>query len=65
MVAEDYDLGVGCFFISKSEHAAVTGLNSKGVEEVRRYHGAFDLNGLVRSGEVEKRISLPSAVVFK
>ncbi len=61
VVAENNNLGIRCFFIGKSEHAAVTGLNAEGVEEARRYHGAFDLNGLVGSGEIEKRIS-PTAL---
>ena len=66
MVAEDYDLGIGCFFVGQGKHASITRLNAKGVEEARRYHGAVDLNGLVGSGEVEERISHgPSAVVFK
>src|ERR1700683_1650687 len=54
MVAKDYDLGIGCFFISKCKHASITRLHAQGVEEARRYHRAFDLNGRVVSGEVEK-----------
>jgi hypothetical protein len=66
MLAENYNLGIRRFFISQSKHAAVAGLDAKGVEIARRYHGTIDLDGFVSSSEIEKRISdRPGAVVFK
>src|ERR1700735_5643008 len=66
MMAENYNLRIRSFFVGKSEHTAIARLNAKSVEETCRYHGTRDLNGLVGSGEIEKRIShRPGAVMFK
>src|SRR5277367_3008520 len=66
MVAENYHLRVGGFFVWFVEDAAVAGLNAEGVEKTCGDHRAFDLNGLVVAGEIEKRIAYGhGAVIFE